>query len=77
MVLISHSCLDDLFRPIYQLDTLHKVCLSQNRHQLVLTHVLTLEAYEGSSSQHALYGDAKPIPCWSWQVNMHLDWHFL
>jgi hypothetical protein len=34
--------------------------LSQNRHQLVLTHVLPLEAYEGFSSQHVLDGDAKP-----------------
>jgi hypothetical protein len=35
---------------------LHKVCLSQNRHWLVLTHVVPLEVYEGSSSQHVLDG---------------------
>jgi hypothetical protein len=54
----SHSFSDDLFPPIYLLDMLHKVCLSQNRHRLVLTHVLPLEAYEGSSSLHVLDGDA-------------------
>jgi hypothetical protein len=79
MVLMSssHSCLDDLFPPIFLLDMLHKVCLSQNRHPLVLAHVLPLEAYEGSSSQHVLDGDARASPCWSYQVNMHLDRHFL
>jgi hypothetical protein len=41
---------------------LHKVYLSQSRHQLVLTHVLPLEVYEGSSSQHVLDGDAKASP---------------
>jgi hypothetical protein len=43
-------------------DMLHKVCLSQNRHQLVLTHVLPLEVYEGSTFQHVLNGDAKASP---------------
>jgi hypothetical protein len=38
------------------------VCLSQNRHRLVLTHDLPLEAYEGSSSQHVLDGDAEASP---------------
>jgi hypothetical protein len=42
---------------------LHKVCLSQNRHRLVLTHVLPLEAYEGSSYQYVLENDAKASPC--------------
>jgi hypothetical protein len=41
---------------------LHKVCLSQNIHQLVLTHDLPLEAYEGSSSQHVLDDNAKANP---------------
>jgi hypothetical protein len=41
---------------------LHKVYLSQNRHRLVLTHDLPLGAYEGSSSQHVLGGDAKASP---------------
>jgi hypothetical protein len=65
MVLMSSSCscLDDLFPLISPLDMLQRVCLSQNRHQLVLTHVLPLKAYEGSLSQHVLYGDAKAIPC--------------
>jgi hypothetical protein len=59
LMLSSHSCLDDSFLPIYLLGMLHKVCLSQNRHLLVLKHVLPLEAYEGSSFQHVLDGDAK------------------
>jgi hypothetical protein len=65
MVLTSsaHSCLDDLFSPISLLDMLHKIYLSQNKHRLVLTHVLPLEAYEGSSSQHVLDSDAKVSPC--------------
>jgi hypothetical protein len=52
------SCLDDLFPPISLLGTLHKVYFSQNRHRLVLTNVLPLEAYEGSSYQQVLDGDA-------------------
>jgi hypothetical protein len=77
LMLSSHSCLDDLFPPIYLLGMLHKVYLSQKRHRLVLTNVLPLEAYEDSSSQHVLDGDAKANPCWSWQVNLHLDHHSL
>ena len=44
------------------LDMLHRVCLSQNRHQLVLTHVPPLEVYEDSSSQHVLDGGARASP---------------
>jgi hypothetical protein len=58
-----YFCSDDLYPPIYLLDTLHKVCLSQNRHRLVLTYVLPLEAYEDFSSQHVFDGDAKASPC--------------
>jgi hypothetical protein len=58
----SHFCYDECFPPGSLLDMLHKVCLSQNRHLLVLTHDLPLEAYEGSSSQHVLDGDAKASP---------------
>jgi hypothetical protein len=36
-------------------DMLHKVCLSQNRHRLVLTHDLPLEAYEGSERELGLH----------------------
>jgi hypothetical protein len=63
LTLSSCSCLDELFPPDSLLDTLHKVYLSQNRHWLVLTHVLPLESYEGSSSQHVLDGDVKASPC--------------
>jgi hypothetical protein len=61
MVLMSSSyfCLDDLFLPVSLLDMLSKVCLVQTRYRLVLTHVLPLEAYEGSSFQHVLDGDAE------------------
>jgi hypothetical protein len=65
LMLSSHFCLDDLFPPVYLLDTLHKVYLSQNIHQFILTHVLLLEVYEGSSFQHVLDDDAKASPCWS------------
>jgi hypothetical protein len=65
LMLSSHSCLDDLFPPVYLLDMLHKAYLSQNKHRLVLTHVLRLEAYEDSASRHVLDGDAKASPCWS------------
>jgi hypothetical protein len=41
---------------------LHKAYLSRNKHWLVLTHVLPLEDYEGSSSQHVLDGDAIASP---------------
>jgi hypothetical protein len=58
----SHSCCDECFPPVSLPDMLHKVCLSQNKHRLVLTHDLSLEAYEGSSSQHVLDGDAKASP---------------
>jgi hypothetical protein len=63
LMLSLHSCLDDLFAPVSLLDTMHKVCLSQNRHWLVLTHVLPLEAYEGSSSQYVLDGDVRARSC--------------
>jgi hypothetical protein len=62
LMLSSHSCRDVCFPPVSLPDMLHKVCLSQNKHQLVLTHDLTLEAYEGSSSQHVLDGDATTSP---------------
>jgi hypothetical protein len=58
----SHFCYDEYFPPAFLLGTLHIVCLSQNRHWLVLTHVLPLEAYEGSSFQHVLDGEAKASP---------------
>jgi hypothetical protein len=58
-MLTSRSCFNDYFPPASLPDMLHKVCLSQNRHQLVLTHVLPLEDYEGSSSQHVLDGGAR------------------
>jgi hypothetical protein len=54
LMLSSLSYFDEYVPPAFLLGTLHKVCLSQNRHQLVLTHVLPLEVYEGSSSQHVL-----------------------
>jgi hypothetical protein len=41
---------------------LHKAYLSRNKHWLVLTHVLPLEVYEGSSSQHVLDDDATASP---------------
>jgi hypothetical protein len=53
---------DDYFPPASLPGMLHKVCLSQNRHRLVLTHVLPLEVYEGSSSQHVLDGGARASP---------------
>jgi hypothetical protein len=67
MVLMSslRSCLDELYQPASLLNNLHKVYLSQNKHQLVLTHVLPLEFYEGSSFQHVLDNDAIISPCWS------------
>jgi hypothetical protein len=58
----SRSCLDEFSPPISLLDMLYKVYLSQNRHRLVLTHVLPLEAYEGSSSEHVLDDDARASP---------------
>jgi hypothetical protein len=58
----KHSCRDVCFPPISLPDMLHMVCLSQSRHQLVLTHDLPLEVYEGSSSQHVLDSDAKASP---------------
>jgi hypothetical protein len=61
----SHFCYDEYFSPAFLLGMLHKVCLSQNRHWLVLTHVLPLEAYEGSSLQNVLDGGAKASPYWS------------
>ncbi len=57
----SYSCCDVYFPPVYLLDKLQKVYLFRSRHWLVLTHVLPLEVYEGSSSQHVLDGDAKTI----------------
>jgi hypothetical protein len=63
LTLSLYFCSDDLFPPIFLFDTLHKVCLSQNRHRLVLAHVLPLKVYEGFSSQHVLDGDAKANPC--------------
>jgi hypothetical protein len=64
MVLTSSSCscLDELFPFVFLLDMLHKVCISQNRHRLVLTHVLSLEAYEGSLSQLMLDDDVIANP---------------
>jgi hypothetical protein len=62
LVLSSHSCFDVYFPPVFMPGTLHKVYLSQNRNRLVLTHVLTLQAYEGSSSQHVLDGGARASP---------------
>jgi hypothetical protein len=59
LMVSSRYCFDEYFPPASRLGTLHKVCLSQNRHQLVLTHVLPLEVYEGSSSQHVLDGGAE------------------
>jgi hypothetical protein len=59
----SHFCYDESFSPVYLLDKLHKVYLFQKLHLLDLTHVLSLEAYEGSSSQHVLDGDATVSPC--------------
>jgi hypothetical protein len=54
LTLSSDSFLGELF-PLASLpSTMHKVCLSQNRHRLVLTHVLPLEAYENSSYQRVL-----------------------
>jgi hypothetical protein len=44
-MLSSHSCCDEFFPPVSLPDMLHKVCLSQNRHRLVLTNDLPLEAY--------------------------------
>jgi hypothetical protein len=58
----SRSCFDEYFPPASLSDTLHKVCLSQTRHRLVLTHVLPLEAYEGSSFQHVLDDGARASP---------------
>jgi hypothetical protein len=58
----SHSCCDECFPPAFLPDMLHKVCLSQNRHWLVLTHDLPSEVYEGSSSQRVLDDDAKASP---------------
>jgi hypothetical protein len=58
------------------LDKLHKACLSQNKHLFVLTHVRSLEFYEGSSSQHVLGDDAINNPCWSLQLNMHQVQHY-
>jgi hypothetical protein len=63
LTLSSHSCLDELFPHVSLFGMLHKVCLSQNRHRLVLTLILPLEAYEGSSYQHVLDGDARANPC--------------
>jgi hypothetical protein len=37
----------------------YKSCLSQNEHLLILKCALPLEAYEDSSSQHGLVGDAR------------------
>jgi hypothetical protein len=62
LMLSSHSCCDECFPPISLPDKLHKVYLSRNKHWLVLTHVLPLEVYEGSSSQHVLDGDAIASP---------------
>jgi hypothetical protein len=59
----SHSCCDDYFPLVYLLDKLHKVYLFQKIHWLDLTHVIPLEVYEGSSSQHVLDGDATASPC--------------
>jgi hypothetical protein len=58
----SRSCFNDKFPPAFLPGMLHKVCLSQNRHWLVLTHVLPLEVYEDSSSQHVLDGGARASP---------------
>jgi hypothetical protein len=55
----SHSCFDECFPPAFLPSMLHKVYPSQNRHRLVLTHVLPLEVYEGSSFQHVLDGGAR------------------
>jgi hypothetical protein len=52
----------DMMSASHLLDMLHRACLSQNRHQLVLTYVLPLEAYEDSSFQHVLDGGAKANP---------------
>jgi hypothetical protein len=61
-MLSSHSCRDVCSPPVFLPDMLHRVCLSQNRHRLVITHDIPLEVYEGSSSQHVLDGDAKASP---------------
>jgi hypothetical protein len=61
-MLSSHSCCDECSPLVFLLDKLHKVYLSRNKHLLVLTHVLPLEVYEGSSSQHVLDGDATASP---------------
>jgi hypothetical protein len=62
LMLSSHSCYDECFPPVSLPDMLHKAYLSRNKHWLVLTHVLSLEVYEGSSSQHVLDGDATASP---------------
>jgi hypothetical protein len=41
----------------------YKSCLSQNEHLLILKCALPLEAYEDSSSQHVVVGDARVSPC--------------
>jgi hypothetical protein len=58
---LLRSCLNDLFPPASLLHMLHKFCPSQNRHRLVVTHVLSLDAYEGSSSQHVVDDDATTV----------------
>jgi hypothetical protein len=61
-MLTTCSCFDAYFPPASHPRILHKVCLSQNRHRVVLRHVLPLEVYEGSSSQHVLAGGARVSP---------------
>jgi hypothetical protein len=62
LMLSSHSCHDECFPPVFLPNMLHRVCLSQNRHRLVQTHDLPLEAYEGSSSHHVLDDNATASP---------------
>jgi hypothetical protein len=54
---------DDESQLAFLLGMRYKSCLSQNEHLLALKCALPLEAYEDSSSQRGLIGDARANPC--------------
>jgi hypothetical protein len=55
--------MDDEHQLASQLGMRYKFCFSQNAHLLVPKCAIPLEAYEDSSSQHGLVGDARANPC--------------
>jgi hypothetical protein len=65
MILVSslHSSKDDFNQHAFLLDKLHKACLSQKKHLLVLKHARPLEACGGFPSQHVLGNGAIANPC--------------